>query len=137
MKKRILLALAILSTVAFGAGIDDMSATTQDITLKGRSVKPVEITADTTEINFGTILVGQISEQKFNVSLIGEPTFSVNLSTTKTGDSDNTVDVKTDLTGAVALLDGTGSKEIVLTYTPLAASHELEATLTVTATYAD
>lgn len=143
MKKRILLALAILSTVAFGETVtgtiegtisgNGMSAS-KDITLTGRAVKAVELNTEVSTVDFGTVLLGRTSTADVVLVLNGEKDFNVEF-------------VATDLTAKKVKISGldkvklTGENQDItmnLVYTPTATTDNLEnTTLTVTATYAD
>lgn len=143
MKKRILLALAILSTVAFGETVtgtiegtisgNGMSAS-KDIILTGRAVKAVELNTEVSTVDFGTVLLGRTSTADVVLVLNGEKDFNVEF-------------VATDLTAKKVEISGldkvklTGENQDItmnLVYTPTATTDNLEnTTLTVTATYAD
>lgn len=133
MKKRILLAMAILSTSLLAA---PGTTATKNISLTGRAVKAVSVGSDTDSVDFGTVMLGKTATSSVGLTVGGEKDFKVQLST----NADNITNITvTGLEDKVSLTSSTTTVEVPMTlaYTPTAAEEELNATLTVTATYAD
>lgn len=143
MKKRILLAMAILSTSLLAAPGDIIvsgavsgvgTTATKDIQLTGKAVKAVSVESDTNSVNFGTVMLGKTATTSVGLKVGGEQDFKVQLST-----NDITNIAVKGLEGEVSLTSSTETMpvEMTLAYTPTVAGEILNETLTVTATYAD
>lgn len=144
--KKVLLLGALLSTMAFGTSvsgtIEDPStgkSATATVNLKGEAIRAIEIETTTTEVNFGTILVGQTSKADVNFTIEGAQgksgTLSAEVSTTS-GTKDK---VTTSFDGGNTFsLDSSEltTKKLTLAYAPEAVE-TLTGTVTVTATYND
>ncbi|MEG0237343.1 hypothetical protein [Cetobacterium sp.] len=145
MKKRILLAMAILSTSLLAASgnitvsgkpntsITGTTATT-DISLTGRAVKAVTVGSDIPSVDFGTVMLGKTATTSVGLIVGGEKDFKVQLSTNEIANV-----VVTGLENAVTLVSSDTTQEVPMTlaYTPTATGEELTTTLTVTASYTD
>lgn len=147
MKKRILLAMAILSTSLLAAsgdvvlsGTPDINATgttaTKDIQLTGKAVKAVSVESDIPAVDFGTVMLGKTATTSVGLTVGGEKDFKVQLSTNAddiTNIAVTGLDEKVTLTSSETL----ETVSMTLAYTPKTAGEVLNETLTVTATYAD
>ena len=144
--KKVLLLGALLSTMAFGTSVNgtigDSSigkSATATVNLNGNAIKAIEISTTTTEVNFGTILVGQTSKADVNFTIGGAPgksgTLSANVSTTSGTSSHVTTSFENS--GRFSLTSGESTTEkLTLSYAPKAVE-TLTGTVTVTATYTD
>lgn len=147
MKKRILLAMAILSTSLLAAsgtitGTSDKAAISGDgmtksinLTLSGKAVKPVTLSSnEVTTVEFGTVLLGRTSTAIVPLTVGGESGFNVSLAAEITGNASNVT-----VTGLnkITLEEANSTVDMTLAYKPTVAGEILNETLTVTATYAD
>ncbi|MGL5367218.1 MAG: hypothetical protein ACRDAG_02815 [Cetobacterium somerae] len=147
MKKRILLAMVILSTSLLAAsgtitGTSDKAAISGEgmtesinLTLTGKAVKPVTLSSnEVTTVEFGTVLLGRTSTAIVPLTVGGESGFNVSLAAEITGNASNVT-----ITGLskITLEDVDSTVNMTLAYKPTTAGEILNETLTVTATYAD
>ena len=144
--KKVLLLGALLSTMAFGTSvngtIEDSSigkSATATVNLNGNAIKAIEISTTTTEVNFGTILVGQTSKADVTFTIKGAQgksgTLSANVSTTS--GTSSYVTASFENSGSFSLASGESTTEkLTLSYAPKAVE-TLAGTVTVTATYTD
>ena len=144
--KKVLLLGALLSTMAFGTSVNgtigDSSigkSATATVNLNGNAIKAIEISTTTTEVNFGTILVGQTSKADVTFTIKGAEgksgTLSANVSTTSGTSSHVTTSFENS--GSFSLASGESTTEkLTLSYAPEAVE-TLTGTVTVTATYTD
>lgn len=144
--KKVLLLGALLSTMAFGTSVNgtigDSSigkSATATVNLNGNAIKAIEISTTTTEVNFGTILVGQTSKADVNFTIGGAQgksgTLSAEVSTTSGTSSHVTTSFKNS--GRFSLTSGESTTEkLTLSYAPKVVE-TLTGTVTVTATYTD
>lgn len=145
MKKRILLVMAILSTSLLatsgnitlsGTPSGEGTSDTTTISLAGKAVKAVSVESDVTEVNFGTVMLGKTATTSVGLTVGGEKDFKVQLTT---NENEITNIVVTGLEEMVTLTSSTEGIAVPMTlaYKPTTAGETLNATLTVTATYAD
>lgn len=144
--KKVLLLGALLSTMAFGTSVNgtigDSSigkSATATVNLNGNAIRAIEISTTTTEVNFGTILVGQTSKADVTFTIKGAEgksgTLSANVSTTSGTSSHVTTSFENS--GSFSLASGESTTEkLTLSYAPKAVE-TLTGTVTVTATYTD
>ena len=146
--KKVLLLGALLSTMAFGTSVSgtigDSSigkSATATVNLNGNAIKAIEISTTTTEVNFGTILVGQTSKADVTFTIKGAQgksgTLSANVSTTSGTSSHVTTSFENS--GSFSLAsgsEGSTTEKLTLSYAPKAVE-TLTGTVTVTATYTD
>ncbi|MGL6066898.1 MAG: hypothetical protein ACRC0R_07440 [Cetobacterium sp.] len=133
MKKRIfILAMAILSTSAFGTEYTQ-DPVVHTITLKGQAFTPITITGDK-EVDFGSVVINKTNEKTVILTINGEIGGNVSFAQQISG----TTVVTAPPMIPVTLDDGTATSALVLTYAPTETAHDLSnASVTVTATYAD
>ena len=142
--KKVLLLGALLSTMAFGA-IDGAEVTKASATvnLTGQAIKQLQISAGTSSINFGTVVVNQTSQvQTSEISITQGTTgqkvkLSVSVGSGGDGvaayfDSPGTSTKDITITGT----SGTDKATVSFTYTPTVEG-SLSTTATVTATYVE
>ena len=144
--KKVLLLGALLSTMAFGTSVSgtiENSSTgksaTATVDLKGEAIRAIEISTTTTEVNFGTILVGQTSKADVNFTIGGAQgksgTLSAEVSTTSGTSSHVTTSFENS--GRFSLTSGESTTgKLTLSYAPKVVE-TLAGTVTVTATYTD
>lgn len=146
--KKVLLLGALLSTMAFGAGAaskgmvsgtDGTSAKTSEINFSGTAYKPVTITAANDSVEFGTLVVGQISTATVGLNLTGDNAKTATLSAEVKGlDSSDPGSVVASFTGTgqgrVEFSGEAGTDELTLVYTPTKAG-SISGSVVVTATY--
>ena len=142
--KKVLLLGALLSTMAFGA-IDGAEATKASATvnLTGKAIKRLQISAGTSSINFGTVVVNQTSQvQTSEISITQGTTgqkVKLSVSVGSGGDgvaayfgSPGTSTKDITITGT----SDTDKATVSFTYTPTVEG-SLSTTATVTATYVE
>lgn len=147
MKKRILLAMAILSTSLLAAGgtITGTSDTATvsgegmtksiNLTLNGKAVKSVTLSSnEVTTVDFGTVMLGRTSTATVPLTVGGEQGFNILLTAQTSGNTPNL-----DISGLkkITLGETDSTVDMILAYKPTTAGEVLNETLTVTATYAD
>lgn len=143
MKKRILLAMAILSTsllaasgeIALSGTISGEGTTaSKNIALTGKAVKAVSLESDIETVDFGTVMLGKTATTSVGLTVGGEKDFKVQLSTEPVSNI-----VVTGLTDKITLTSSTETVAVPMTlaYTPTTAGETLSTTLTVTASYID
>lgn len=144
--KKVLLLGALLSTMAFGTSVSGTienssigKSATATVDLKGNAIRAIAISTTTTEVNFGTILVGQTSKADVNFTIGGAQgksgTLSAEVSTTS--GTSSYVTTSFENSGSFSLTSGESTTEkLTLSYAPKAVE-TLTGTVTVTATYTD
>lgn len=144
--KKVLLLGALLSTMAFGTSVSGNvenssvgKSATATVSLNGNAIRAIEISTTTKNVNFGTILVGQISKADVTFTIEGAQgksgTLSANVSTTS--GTSSYVTASFENSGSFSLASGESTTEkLTLSYAPKAVE-TLAGTVTVTATYTD
>lgn len=130
--------LAALSITAFGE--EAAKEVSKDITLTGVSVKALTLVSDTSNVDFGKVMIGgSKTSADIKLTLEGEAGMLVSLSSDIASITDVAFATTPKDIGAaekVTLTAGKAEKIIALTYSPTTDA-DLTATLKITATYDD
>ncbi|MGL5277799.1 MAG: hypothetical protein ACRC8M_01795 [Cetobacterium sp.] len=148
MKKLICLGMILASTSLLATPVSgtiggnvntentDMKSV-KEITLQGKAVKAVKIETETTEVQFGTVVIGKYSTANVPFKVTGEPNSDVKL--TAIIEDINGAGANVTISGvpsdAIKLTEVGKDVDMVLVYTPKNTGEELNTTLTLTATY--